>query len=167
MDTISARKMLRYANPIPNSSVLVRREAVIREGGFREDIRQGEDWEMWFRLRGLGQFESVPEPLTYYYVYPNSLSADPEKMIDGLNRFIDTTLLRDLRGVSRWIWRRRIRATQLCSAAMIARDNGLESELRYMVDSLQVWPSLFWQPRRFLMFAVSIRNYLHRPDRVG
>ena len=156
----SARKMLRYANPIPNSSVLVSREAVTQAGGFREGLHYGEDWEMWFRLQRLGQFEVVTDPLTDYYVYPNSLSANPEKMIEGLNRFIDTTLLADLRGFDRWAWRHRIRAVQLCSAGLIARDNELESELRYMFQSLCEWPSPLWQPRRFAIFAVSAKNHI-------
>lgn len=111
-----------------------------------------------------GQFEAVSDPLTDYYVYPNSLSANPEKMIEGLNRFIDTTLLADLRGFDRWAWRRRIRAVQLCSAGLIARDNGLKGEVRYMFQSLCAWPSPFWKPGRFAMFAVSARNRLIRQE---
>jgi glycosyltransferase involved in cell wall biosynthesis len=165
IDANSARKMLRYANPIPNSSVLVSREAVTQAGGFREDLHYGEDWEMWFRLQRLGQFEVVADPLTDYYVYPNSLSANPEKMIEGLNRFIDTTLLADLRGFHRWAWRHRIRAVQLCSAGLIARDNRLNSEVQYMLQSLRAWPSPFWEPGRFAMFAVSVRNRFRRHER--
>jgi hypothetical protein len=113
---------------------------------------------MRFRLQRLGQFEAVSDPLTDYYVYPNSLSANPRTMIEGLDRFIDTTLLADLRGCDRWAWRHRILASQLCSAALIARDNGLKGELRYMFRSLCAWPSPFWEPRRFAMLAVSARN---------
>src|ERR1039457_1698894 len=76
MDPISARKILRYCNPITPSTVLVRRDAAVQVGGFREDIRACEDWEMWFRLLGLGQFETVSDPLTEYYVYPNSWGAN-------------------------------------------------------------------------------------------
>jgi glycosyltransferase involved in cell wall biosynthesis len=158
IDPVSARGELRYRNPIANSSVLVRREAVMQSEGFRDGISGCEDWEMWFRLMRLGQFEAIPDELTDYYVYPNSLSANPEKMLQALDRFIDTTLLADLRGFNRWAWRRRIRAVQLCSAGLIARENGLKSELRYMCQSLSAWPSPFWEPRRFAMFAVSLRN---------
>jgi glycosyltransferase involved in cell wall biosynthesis len=158
IDATSAKMMLRYRNPIPNSSVLVRRRAITQSGGFREDISNGEDWEMWFRLQRLGQFEALPDPLTDYYVYPNSLSANPQTMIKGLDQFIDTTLLANLRGIDRWAWRRRIRAVQLCSAGLIARDNKLEGELLYMFKSLCSWPSPFWLPSRFAMIAVSARN---------
>jgi glycosyltransferase involved in cell wall biosynthesis len=162
VDVISARKMLRYRNCITPSTVLVRREAVMKDGGFREDIRACEDWEMWVRLERVGQFEAVSEPLTDYYVYPNSLSANPGKMLEALDRIIDTTLLAGLRGFDRWAWRRRIRAVQLCSAGLIARDNGLKEEASYMLQSLWMWPSPWWEPRRFAMFAVSERNRFRR-----
>lgn len=162
MDVMSARKMLRYRNPITPSSVLVRRDAVLQDGGFREDIRACEDWEMWVRLQRLGQFEAVPDLLTDYYVYPNSLSANPGRMLDALDRIIDTTLVADLRGLDRWAWKHRIRAMQLSSAGLIARDNGLDGEIRYMFQSLQAWPSPFWEPRRFAMFAVSAANKFKR-----
>jgi glycosyltransferase involved in cell wall biosynthesis len=162
IDPVSAKTMLRYANPIPSSSVLVHRETIAQQGGFREDIRNGEDWEMWFRMRHLGQFAAVTGPLTEYYVYPNSLSSNPARMIDELNRFIDTTLVADLRGFQRWAWRRRIRAAQLYSAGLIARENGLKDEFRYMLQSLCAWPSPVWKPKRFSTFAVSVRNRLRR-----
>lgn len=162
IDPVTARKMLRYCNPITPSSALVKRDAVLKDGGFREDIRACEDWEMWFRLQRAGQFEAVSAPLTDYYIYPNSLSANPGKMLEALDRIIDTTLVADLRSFDRWAWRRRIRAVQLGSAGLIARDNGLKGEVRYMIQSLCAWPSPFWEPGRFAMFAVSVRNRLRR-----
>ena len=136
------------------------------DGGFREDIRACEDWEMWVRLQRLGQFEVVTDPLTDYYVYPNSLSANPRKMLETLDRIIDTTLLADLRGFDRWAWRQRIRAAQLYGAGLIARDNGLKGEVRYMFQSVCAWPSPFWEPRRFAMFAVSARNTFRHQQEV-
>ena len=160
VDAVSARKMLRYRNSITPSTALARREMLMRDGGFRKDVGGCEDWEMWVRLRQLGEFEAVTDPLTDYYVHPSSLSANPATMLLALDRIIYTTLVADLRGFDRWAWRRRILATQLCSAGLIARDNGLKSELRYMFRSLCAWPSPLWEPRRFAMFAVSARNTL-------
>ena len=157
-DAVSALKVLRYRNPITPSTALVRRTAVMQDGGFREDLRACEDWEMWVRLQRLGQFEGIPDPLTDYYVYPNSLSANPGKMLEALDQIIDTTLVKDLSGLDRWAWKHRIRAVQLGSAGLIARDHGLDSELGYMFQSLWTWPSPLWQPARFAMFAVSARN---------
>ena len=165
MEAGKARNMLRYRNPITPSTVLVRREAVLQDGGFREDIRACEDWEMWVRLQRVGQFEAISEPLTDYYVHPKSLSANPAKMLDALDGIINTTLLSDLTGFDRWAWRRRIRAVQLGSAGLIARDNGLKGELGYLFKSLCAWPSPLWEPSRFAMFAVSLKNRFLRPGR--
>jgi len=162
IDPVLAGKMLRYCNPIVPSTVIMKREAVLQAGGFREDVRACEDWEMWMRLLRLGNFEAVADPLTQYYLHSSSLSSNPGRMLLGLDQILDTTLLADLKGFSRWAWRRRIRATQLCSAGLIARDNGLKDELHYLVSSLRVWPSPFWQPRRLAVFAVSLRNQLRR-----
>jgi glycosyltransferase involved in cell wall biosynthesis len=160
VDAISAKKMLRYCNSITPSSVMVRRDTFMQVGGFRKGINACEDWGLWFRMRPLGQFVAVPDALTDYYVHPHSLSSDPEKMLQGAEVIINMTLTDDLRGLNRWAWKRRIRAVQLHSAGLIARDNGLSSELRYLFRSLCEWPSPFWQPRRFATFLISARNQL-------
>lgn len=160
-----AQEMLRYRNPITPSTALAKREAVLMGGGFREDIRACEDWEMWVRLQRLGQFEVVADSLTDYYVYPNSLSANPGVMLQAFERILETTLLTGLHGLDRWVWRQRIRAVQLGCAGLIARENRLKCELDYMFQSLYVWPSPFWKPKRFAMFAVSARNAFRR--RIG
>jgi len=157
-----ARKMLRYRNPITPSTVLVKREIVMKVGGFREDICACEDWELWVRLLHFGEFEAVTDPLTSYYINPNGVSASPEIMLLALDQIIDTTLLADLHGFSRLVWRQRIRAVQLYKAALIARDNRIKGDLRYLFVSLFAWPSPFWEPIRFIMFAVSLRNSLLR-----
>lgn len=162
MDAISTRKMLRYSNSIITSSVLVRRWALMQDGGFREDIRACEDWEMWYRLQRMGQFVAVSGALTDYYLHSNSLSANPVRMLQALDQIMDTTLLEGLQGFDRWAWERRIRAVQLCSAGLIARDNQLEGELQYLFRSLCSWPSPFWERKRFATFAVSARNRLYK-----
>ena len=105
IDPISACKMLRYCNPIP-CTYIIRREAVIRDGGYREDIAACEDWEMLVRLQRLGKFEAVVDPLTDIYLYTGSLSANPETMLQPLDQIIDTTLLVGLRGFERWAYTR-------------------------------------------------------------
>ncbi|MGH9607971.1 MAG: glycosyltransferase family 2 protein, partial [Terracidiphilus sp.] len=160
LDPFSAKNILRHCNPITPSSVIARRQALMRKGGFREDIGACEDWEMWMRLKPVGEFVAVADPLTEYYLYPQSLSANPARMLEALERILDTTLLADLRVPRRWMWKQRIRAAQLASAGLIARDNNLKGELRYMLSSFCAWPSPFWEPKRLAMFAVSARDLL-------
>jgi glycosyltransferase involved in cell wall biosynthesis len=160
LDPHTAGKMLRYCNPIIASSVLFQRQAVADIGGFNVKAPPCEDWELWYRLLPLGRFAAVDEPLTQYWLSPQSSSASPERMLAAMSRIIEETLLAGLRGIPRWVWRRRIWAKQLQSAALIARDNHLKGELGYMARSLLSWPSPFWEPRRFLVLAVSLRNVL-------
>lgn len=157
-----ALKMLRYKNPITPSTALARRDALLKAGGFREDIRACEDWDMWMRLSKLGSFAAVLDALTDYYVYPSSMSTDPGRMLVAMEQILPTTLLADLDGWSRWSWSQRIRAAQLYSAALIVRDNGLPGEIGYMLRSLAAWPSPFWEPQRLAGFAVSVRSQLLR-----
>lgn len=160
LNPAEARRVLRYRNPITPSSVIAKREALARNGGFREDVRACEDWEMWVRLQRLGGFAAVPDALTDYYVYPSSMSTDPKRMLDAMEQILPTTLVEDLEGPARWAWTRRIRAAQLYSAGLIARDNGLKGEIAYMLRSLAAWPSPLWERQRFAALAVSFRNEL-------
>lgn len=157
-----ARKVLRYRNPITPSSVIARRDALSLNGGFRQDIRACEDWDMWVRLDRLGNFAAVTDALTDYYVYPGSMSTDPQRMLDAMEKILPTTLVADLRGSRRWIWTQRVRAVQRFSAALIARDNERPGEIGYILRSLAAWPSPLWEPRRFSGLAVSLRNQLLR-----
>lgn len=155
-------RMLRYRNPIAPSSVLARRDAMLQDNGFRQDIRACEDWEMWVRLMRIGKFEYVPDPVTDYYVYPGSMSADPRRMLIAMEQILEPTLVADLTGVSRWTWRQKIRSAQLYCAALIARDNKLPGEIGYELRSLAAWPSPFWEFQRFTGLAVTARNKLLR-----
>ncbi len=155
---LAAKKMLSYCNPIVPSSVLLRRQAVLAAGGFREGVPACEDWGMWVGLMPSGSFAAVNEPLTNYYVHPKSMSALPERMLEGLRAILEPILLVRYRGIERWIWRRRIWAEQLCGAALIARDNNLKGEFGYIAGSLLAWPSPLFRWRRFAVFAVSLKK---------
>ena len=92
VDPAKVRKMLRYRNPITPSSVMAKREALARNGGFREDIRACEDWEMWMRLQRVGGFAAVSDALTDYYVYPSSMSTDPKRMLIAMEQILPTKI---------------------------------------------------------------------------
>ncbi|HET9810923.1 MAG TPA: glycosyltransferase family A protein [Sphingomicrobium sp.] len=66
-----------------NSSVLFRRSAIERAGGFDEQLASWED--LLFQLAVLADNPAavVPEYLVGYRVRPDSLSADPQNMLDS------------------------------------------------------------------------------------
>jgi glycosyltransferase involved in cell wall biosynthesis len=64
-------KVLWYNNFFPPSSVVVRRQAFLKTGGFLDNLGTGaEDLELWVRLQSLGRFLQVPLPLCRYRQHP-------------------------------------------------------------------------------------------------
>jgi glycosyltransferase involved in cell wall biosynthesis len=130
---------LRWINQVSNSSVLAHRRTVVEAGGFREDIRCFEDWEMWVRLRRLCPFASVAEPLLFYRVLPGSSSHDFEVHVDGIPIVLEA-LLAGTTGWRRHLYERYIWAAQLRGAALIARENGSSKQLGLALRSILKWP---------------------------
>jgi GT2 family glycosyltransferase len=69
--------MLYAANPIPTSSVVLRRDALERAGGFSSPVRLAEDWDLWLRLAARGEtFVCAPGAVVRYRRHPGGLTAD-------------------------------------------------------------------------------------------
>jgi len=69
--------LLYASNPIPTSSVVMRRSALERAGGFQSPVRLAEDWDLWLRLAAGGEtFVCAPEAVMRYRRHPGGLTAD-------------------------------------------------------------------------------------------
>ena len=69
--------LLYAANPIPTSSVVMRRAALERAGGFGSPVRLAEDWDLWLRLAARGEpFVCAPDAVVRYRRHPGGLTAD-------------------------------------------------------------------------------------------
>jgi glycosyltransferase involved in cell wall biosynthesis len=69
--------LLYERNPIPTSSVVMRRAALADAGGFPTPLRLAEDWDLWLRLLARGaEFVAVPEARIRYRRHPGGLTAD-------------------------------------------------------------------------------------------
>jgi glycosyltransferase involved in cell wall biosynthesis len=65
------------ANPLPTSSVVLRRSALEAVGGFESPVRLAEDWDLWLRLAAAGfGFVCEPEAVVRYRRHPGGLTAD-------------------------------------------------------------------------------------------
>ena len=65
------------SNPLPTSSVLLRRAALEAVGGFSSPVRLAEDWDLWLRLAAAGYgFVFDPEAVVRYRRHPGGLTAD-------------------------------------------------------------------------------------------
>lgn len=155
-------KALRLRNPqIVPSSVLVSRENFLRSGGFDTELKGSEDWDFAIAMQQLGTFCALEEPLTLYRCSTTGLSADPEWMFLETRKMLDRRLLMGLSSPAKWIWRRRILSYHAYVAAMNARAVNRPSRERYwMLQSLIMWPSPAWQPKRFKSLLVTLRNGL-------
>jgi len=73
----SLAAQLYESNPIPTSSVVLRRAALEAAGGFRSPVRLAEDWDLWLRLAARGEpFVCAPEAVVRYRRHPGGLTAD-------------------------------------------------------------------------------------------
>jgi glycosyltransferase involved in cell wall biosynthesis len=71
--------LLYEANPIPTSSMLLRRSAVEAVGGFTSPVRVAEDWDLWLRLAADGGgFVCLTGTTVRYRRHPGGLTADVE-----------------------------------------------------------------------------------------
>lgn len=161
-DVLSTR--LRLGNPqIVPSCVMIRRDAFECAGGFLLTLKGSEDWEFWVRLQEQGPFCAVHEPLTRYTVSNTGLSSNADHMFEEACLMAEKHLLKDMKGLPRKLWRRRILGYQSYKAALTARaafEHG--KELRYILQSFGYWPNPLWEPHRAKVLAVSLRNGLIR-----
>ncbi|MEM1212995.1 MAG: glycosyltransferase [Planctomycetota bacterium] len=68
------RWALRFMNPIAHPSVLLRREAVLAVGNYR-DLTPGQDYDLWLRLAQRFLLLNLPEPLLLYRRHDASITA--------------------------------------------------------------------------------------------
>ncbi|MDZ8262017.1 glycosyltransferase [Nostoc sp. ChiQUE01b] len=58
------------------SNPLIRREALLKLGGFDESLSAAQDWDMWLRLAGQFDFVCVPSVQILYRISANSVSSN-------------------------------------------------------------------------------------------
>ncbi len=123
------------------SSVMVRRSAFDRAGGFNEAQLMVEDWDLWLRLAASGcRFAAVSEALTRYRWRADSLSKNHDRM-RGFREQVVRRALQTERGLALpWIVRRRALASvQRCSAWFLASRSPRRA-IRWYAQSICYWP---------------------------
>ena len=66
------------------SAVLIKRECLNRVGGFDEELRSYQDYDLWIRLSQYCEFECISEPLLNYYVHSRKIWTNLEALDQGL-----------------------------------------------------------------------------------
>lgn len=86
----SQRMMLAGYCPTTTSLVMVRTEVARRAGLFEEDMASFEDYDLWLRCAGFGDWTTVPEPLCVYVQHSGfRLSVAMEGRLRGLEQLLE------------------------------------------------------------------------------
>jgi glycosyltransferase involved in cell wall biosynthesis len=161
---------LRYRQPLLPSTCVIRRSALLEEGGFRRVSRRyfPEDWDLWFRLirrYSAAAFQEVPESLTVYRWWENNLSKNFMPMADATLEMLDHLLLEDVTGFRKMLWRRKIEARIFYNLAVNLREGKNPRYWEYAIESLIKWPffgeMIGWQRYRIFahMLSMKVRHF--------
>lgn len=86
--------------PTHHGSVVFRRDAYERTGGYRAEFYYGQDWDLWYRLAAIGKFQLVPRTLYYARIDEKSISSASREPQRRLARLSHAALLARSRGES-------------------------------------------------------------------
>ncbi len=73
---------------LPCPTITFRRKCLDEVGFFDETMRATEDRDLWLRIALRYEVGFVPKVLAYYRLSPNSMSADPQRMLQAQLKFI-------------------------------------------------------------------------------
>lgn len=129
-----------FANPVATTSVLLRRDVFDQLGGFDEQFRGPEDYELWMRVAATGEIRHVAYPLSRYRDEMGSLSRNHERFLPEVLRVLDKAYARD--GVLAPLGcYRRAKANQYMGASWMAFAAGFRfAALRLLLSSLVIQP---------------------------
>src|SRR5262249_5207479 len=76
------RRALIRANPFVHSSVMMRRTALERVGGYDETLAVAQDYDLWMRISQITRLANLPSPLVVRRLLPGRVSAarDTERL---------------------------------------------------------------------------------------
>jgi Glycosyl transferase family 2 len=70
------RSAFAYTTPFVHSSVMFRRSAFDRVGGYRTCFAEAEDHDLWLRLAEQHQVANLPRPVVEYRIHPDQATAE-------------------------------------------------------------------------------------------
>ncbi len=152
-------EMLARIWPITPSTVVMRRDAFDRAGGFCEQLISAEDIHFWLLMREQGHFIYLPEKLvrfTYGQLFPKVLSRDigPTAIVDLIRQRYGTRA----DGLVKDFIRHRVRMIANAGVIEMSRGN-MEGARRCFVRVLK------YDPRHVKSYMRIARTYLPAPIR--
>jgi alpha-1,3-rhamnosyltransferase len=147
------------ANPIPNPTVALRREAFLAVGGFDETLFL-EDWDCWLRIAARYPIARVPRVLAYYRYHAANTHRRQAEMLEAMlisfGKFLRDDRSRLPASVVRKNWRKNLH--RLWRWARKADPGSLPLMVWSGLSSLSGLPD----PEDYFRFASRIRRRLER-----
>jgi len=128
-------------NMMTASSVVIMKKLYDEYGGFREDLRSCEDWDLWLRCAEVNKIGYCTEPLLKYRIHPDGLSKKYVFMSKMREAVVLSALNSDRGKKLSSISRRKVLArTWSTSAWGAAEGKDLSHALAYYGKALSIWP---------------------------
>ena len=70
----AVRKALQRGNCLAHPTTVMRKDTVIAAGGYREQLRHAEDYDLWSRLAIRHRLANIPQPLLRYRIHGSQVS---------------------------------------------------------------------------------------------
>ena len=80
--------LLFAGNFITTQTALVRTECFVEGGMFDERLPRLQEWELWLRISKQYQFKFIDEPLVTTYLQPDSITSDPQKLVEAFEMIL-------------------------------------------------------------------------------
>jgi glycosyltransferase involved in cell wall biosynthesis len=151
--------------PTHHGSVVFRRDAYERVGGYRAEFYYGQDFDLWYRLADAGKFQSIDEVLYTARIAPGSITAAARARQKEIGRLSHAALLARRRGesdaailaraaaIDRTPARESGRAEMLYFIGEALRRNGDRRARRYFRDAIAAAPLM---PRAWVRYLHSL-----------
>ena len=82
LDDDALNPLLDTDNPFIHSTMMMRRDAVDRVGGYRGAFSAAEDYDLWLRLAETGRVRNLPQKLAHYRMWPGSTTSTQKLKMD-------------------------------------------------------------------------------------
>ncbi|NQT94641.1 MAG: glycosyltransferase family 2 protein [Lentisphaerae bacterium] len=136
-------------NPVTTSTVTVRRDVVDRLGGFDEQFRGPEDYDLWIRVAASVPVLYSHQLLAGYADREGGLSMDDRRFLPEVLRVLDKAYGLGGGLVGHGIKRRAMAYQRLSASWMAARRGDLKRAWSLFLKALILWPFRFGPARRY------------------
>lgn len=132
---------LLFGNMITASSSIISTELYKSLGGFRNELRSCEDWDLWLRCSEKCPIGYCSEPLLKYRIHPGSLSRNYRFMSMMREQVVLAALHSERGRTLSWDTKRKISARAWASSGWdAAQGKNIACSMKYYGKSLCIWP---------------------------